>query len=129
VNLGIVGPAASSTLQCGIEAKDQGMRVNWLAEEANRAAGLRALPYPLFGEGGNENDRHSPMASREHALKFQSAHPWHLNVHDKAGSVVQPGRSQKFLCGREREGRKAERSHKTAHCCADRFIVVDNRYQ
>src|SRR3981081_886486 len=84
--------AFSATPQCGIEAFDEGMTVDWLAKEGDGAGRLCALANSLFGEGGNENDRHVRTAYGQLALQFQPTHSLHLHVRDQARGVMQPRR-------------------------------------
>jgi len=74
----------SDALQDGIEAPDQSLAVYRLAEEAGCATRFCASANPLFGEGGNEDHGHPPITGRQLTLQFKSAHPWHLDIHDKA---------------------------------------------
>jgi hypothetical protein len=89
---GDIGAAFSATPQCGIEAFDEGMTVDRLAKEGDGAGRLCALANSLFGESGNENDRHVRTAYGQLALQFQPTHSLHLHVRDQARGVMQSRR-------------------------------------
>jgi hypothetical protein len=61
-------PVLSATPQCGIEAFDEGMTVDRLAEEGDGTACLCTLADSLFGKGGNEDDRYVRMAYGQRVL-------------------------------------------------------------
>jgi hypothetical protein len=67
---GDIGAMISASRQSGIEAFDEGMTVDRLAEEGDGTGRLCALANSLFGEGGNENDRHVRTAYGQLALQF-----------------------------------------------------------
>src|SRR5260370_41813753 len=87
---GDIGAAFSATPQCGIEASDEGMTVDRLAKEGDGAGRLCALVNSLFGEGGNENDRHVRTAYGQLTLQFQPTHSLHLHVRDQAPGAMHP---------------------------------------
>src|SRR5258708_28906578 len=80
--------AATATPQCGIEASDEGMTVDRLAEEGDGTGRLRALADSLFGKGGNEDDRHVRTAYGQLFLELQSPLYWHLHVRVPAHGVI-----------------------------------------
>src|SRR5216683_7702235 len=119
-------PAFSATPQCGIEAFDQGMTVDRLAEEGDGTGRLRALADSLFGKGGNEDDRHVRTAYGQLVLEFHSAHSWHLHVRNQARGVIQPGRGQELLRGTEHARLVTDRPNEAAHCSSDGLVIVDD---
>jgi hypothetical protein len=64
------GAGVAFSAQCGIEASDEGMTVDRLAEEGNSTGRLCSLADSLFGEGGNEDDRHIWTAYGQLVLQF-----------------------------------------------------------
>ena len=118
--------AFSAAPQCGIEAFDQGMTVDWLTEEGDGAGCLCALADSLFGIGGNEDDRYVPTAYRQRVLKFHPTHSWHLHVRNDARGIIQLGRRQELLRGTEHARLIAERSNEAAHCSPDGLVIIDD---
>src|SRR5882672_6475228 len=96
-----IGAAISATPQCGIEASDEGMTVDRLAEEGDGTGRLCTLADSLFGKGGNEDDRYVRTAYGQRVLELHSVHSWHLHVGDDARGIIQLGRGQELLRGRE----------------------------
>src|SRR5260370_6560703 len=119
-------PAFSATPQCGIEAFDEGMTVDRLAEEGDGTACLCTLADSLFGIGGNEDDRYVRMAYGQRVLEFHSAHSWHLHVRDDARGIIQLGRGQELLRATEDARLIAERPNEAAHCSSDGLVIVDD---
>jgi hypothetical protein len=76
--------ALSATPQCSIETLDEGMTVDWLAEEGD-GTGCHCTPADsLFGTGGDEDDRYARPAYDQLVLELHSAHSQHLHVRDDA---------------------------------------------
>jgi hypothetical protein len=97
-----------------------------LRQKRNSAALHRSpacFPVPVCGDEDNWN----PMArSGKLALKFQSIHAWHLNIHDQAGRFGEEGRLQEALCRVKSRGSKVKGLEKSYCRSADRLIIIDN---
>jgi hypothetical protein len=119
-------PAFSATPQCGIEAFDERMTVDRLAEEGDGTGRLCTLADSLFGKGGNEDDRYVRTAHGQRVLEFHSAHPGHLHVRNDARGIIQLGRGQELLRGTEHARLVAERPNEAAHCSPDGLVIVDD---
>jgi len=118
--------ALSATSQCGIEALDEDMTVDWLAEEGDGTGCLCTPADSLFGKGGDEDDRYARPAYDHLLLKLHSAHSWHLHVRDDARGIIQLGRAKELLRGSEHARPIAERPNKATHCSSDGIIIVDD---
>ena len=73
-----------ASLQRFIEAFDQGLPVDGLAQETYCSGPHRSRPNAFFVEGRDENDRRAVTSGNQKALQLDPAHAWHLNVSDHA---------------------------------------------
>jgi len=118
--------ALSATPQCSIEVLDEGMTVDWLAEEGD-GTGCHCTPADsLFGKGGDEDDRYARPAYDQLVLELHSAHSQHLHVRNDARGIIQLGRAKELLRGSEHARPIAERPNKATHCSSDGIIIVDD---
>src|SRR4029077_10963534 len=97
-------------LQRALEAADDHVAIDGLAEEAHGAGRLRALADPFLGEGGDEDDRYTALSRLELALQVEPAHARHLDVGDQARRVLQAGRGEEGLGRGEHAGLVTERT-------------------
>src|SRR5882757_4081187 len=102
------------------------MTVDRLAEEGDGTGRLCTLADSLFGKGGNEDDRYVRTAYGQRVLELHSIHSWHLHVGDDARGIIQLGRGQELLRGREHARLVAERPNEAAHCSSDGLVIVDD---
>src|SRR5258708_40017753 len=78
----------------GVEAVDNHLAVDGLAEEPRSARRLGALAEAVRGKGSDEDDRHHLFLRKKHGLQVQSAHSWHMDVGDQARRVLPARRSE-----------------------------------
>src|SRR5882672_11266870 len=93
-----------------IEAADDRVAVDRLAEEAYGSRGLGSPANPFLRESRNEDDGDAAVTCVQLGLQIQSAHARHLDIDDQARRVMQAGRCQEVLGGREDAGAIAERT-------------------
>src|SRR6516162_7723135 len=72
--------AGSLGLQGAFDATDKEIRLEWLAQEAGRAA-RKSLFLEIWIVTCRDHDhRHRILGSREVLLEFDATHAWHLDV-------------------------------------------------
>ena len=83
--------AAAMTLQCIVEAIDQGLAFKRLGQEADRPGFKNSGAGPFLEKGCNENSGYLPALSDQFALQIYSAHTRHSHIHNQASSLADMG--------------------------------------
>jgi hypothetical protein len=90
---------------CGSrETADQGIRFEWLSEQADRATGCRSGFQALLCTRGDHDHWLCGATRRERSLQVKPAHTGHVNVGDDAVVRSFPVPIDKFFCRCERLG-------------------------
>jgi hypothetical protein len=108
------------------KATDQGVLVEGLGQQANRAIPERACPDALFRNGRDENERHTVSLIPQKRLQFDPAHRGHPDIGNHAPRIVQLHRLQKGLRGGKNMNDISERPHEIVYRGADGCIVIND---
>jgi hypothetical protein len=94
--------ALSGPFQSSIETVNQGLCIEWLAQEADRSDVQCTHPNWLLGERRHENYGRALTSAYQVALQLEPIHVRHLNIRDQTRRVVHARRAQVIFRGCKR---------------------------
>jgi hypothetical protein len=124
--MALTADPAAVLLHCAIEAGDQGVFVERLAQKAGRAVGESLLAGVLIGESRNEYERHPVTLASQVRLKLDPAHIRHADIGDHTPGIVQLYRFHESLRGGKRTSYVPKRFDEIIQAGANRLIIINN---
>jgi hypothetical protein len=103
--------------------------IDRLAQVTDDAIRQRASPVNVIGVGCNEYCRNRVPRFIEVFVEFDTGHPGHMDVSDKAGRLNETWRREESGCRRVSLDIVAQGSHEPSHRIAKGRIVLNDRYQ
>ena len=114
--------------QRGFEAFDQGLPVEWFAQEAGCSRPQGPVAIAFDGKGRDEDEGKGTASGEQVGLQIQAAHGRHSDIGYHARSVVEVGRSQEIFGRGKCMDHVAKRPDEIPGGGANRTIIVDDRY-
>ena len=103
--------------------------IDRLAQVTDDAIRQRASPVNVIGVCSNEDCRNRVPRFDEVSVEFNTGHPRHMDVSDKAGRFNETRRREEIGCRRVSLDIEAQGSHEPSHGIAKGRIVLNDRYQ
>jgi hypothetical protein len=120
---------ARLALQRVFEAMDECVRLEGLAEKADRAACKGPSLQIWIVARRDHDDRHRALDCREVLFEFDATHARHLDIRNDAGKASNGSASEELLGGCEAARFVARRSDQGNNSAAHRIVVVYDGYQ
>jgi hypothetical protein len=116
-----------AALQGLVEAPDQIIFIEGLAQEADCSSRQRARPETFVRKSSDKNYRQAMTLGNQVPMHINPAQTRHMHVRNDARGVILERGAKEFLGGSESGGGIAKGPHQAHRCLANGFIVIDDR--